>query len=72
MHACVVVQVATEVVLGRNLEIWIVHSRKDKEVGRCQSSQVFAIFTGSVKSDACSAQTQHVKCCSLIPACVGY
>jgi hypothetical protein len=30
-----VVQVATEVVLGGNLETWIVHSRKDKEVRRC-------------------------------------
>jgi hypothetical protein len=31
-----VVQVATEVVLGGHLETWIIHSRKDKEVRSCR------------------------------------
>jgi hypothetical protein len=35
-----VVQVATEVVLGGNLETWIVHSRKDKEVRRCPNTHL--------------------------------
>jgi hypothetical protein len=54
MHACVVVQVATEVVLGGHLETWIVHSRKDKEVRSCQCNRTISIHT---RLDSCSLPT---------------